>query len=101
MPADFHWLRPEWLLAVPVVVAVAVFMARRQLGPGGWQSVIAPALAPHVLSRSARRGADLRWWLFGIAGVLGALALAGPAWQRVEQPVFRSDQALVIALDLS
>ena len=27
--------------------------------------------------------------------------MAGPAWERVEQPVFRSDQALVIALDLS
>ncbi len=27
--------------------------------------------------------------------------MAGPAWQRVEQPVFRSDQALVVALDLS
>ena len=29
------------------------------------------------------------------------LALAGPAWQRMDQPVYRSDQALVIALDLS
>ncbi|MDH3587472.1 MAG: VWA domain-containing protein, partial [Gammaproteobacteria bacterium] len=28
-------------------------------------------------------------------------SLAGPAWQRIEQPVYRSDQALVVALDLS
>ncbi len=33
--------------------------------------------------------------------MLAAVALAGPAWQRIEQPVFRSEQALVIALDLS
>ena len=44
----------------------------------------------------------LRWWLAGLTGgILAAVALAGPAWQRIEQPVFRSDQALVVALDLS
>jgi len=101
MPAEFHFLRPEWLLGIPVVVALAVFFAYRQLGPGSWQSVIAPALAPHVLSRSATRGADFRWWLLGVAGVIAMTSMAGPAWQRVEQPVFRSEQAVVIALDLS
>ena len=39
--------------------------------------------------------------LLGLGGVIAAIALAGPAWQRIEQPVFRSDQALVVALDLS
>jgi Ca-activated chloride channel family protein len=43
----------------------------------------------------------MRWWLLGISGVVGVVSLAGPAWQRIEQPVFRSDQALVVALDLS
>jgi Ca-activated chloride channel family protein len=101
MLAEFHWLRPEWLLAIPFVIAVAVFFAHRQLGPGSWQQVISPALAPHVLSRSAARGSDFRWWLLAITGVIVSLSLAGPAWQRVEQPVFRADQALVMALDLS
>ncbi|MDJ0700193.1 MAG: VWA domain-containing protein [Woeseiaceae bacterium] len=101
MPAEFHWIRPAWLLAVPVVIAFAVFFARRQLGPGSWQHVIAPALKPHVLSRSATRAADYRWWLLALAGVMAVVAIAGPAWQRIEQPVFRSEQAVVIALDLS
>jgi Ca-activated chloride channel family protein len=101
MPAEFQFLRPEWLWAVPAVIAAAVLLARRQLSPGSWQQVVDPALAPHVLAGSARRKSDLRWWLVGITGVIGALSLAGPAWQRIEQPVFRSDQALVVALDLS
>jgi Ca-activated chloride channel family protein len=101
MPAEFHFLRPEWLWAIPAVIATAVLLARRQLGPGSWQRVVDPALAPHVLSGSAYRKSDLRWWLLGITGVIGVLSLAGPAWQRIEQPVFRSDQALVVALDLS
>ncbi len=101
MPADFHWIRPAWLLAIPFVVAVAVLLARRQLGAGHWRGVVDPALMPYVLSRSARRGTDWRWWLLGVAGVVASLALAGPAWQRIDQPVFRAEQALVIALDLS
>ena len=101
MPADFHWLRPEWLWAIPAVIATAVLLARRQLGPGNWQKVVAPALLPFVLSDTPGGRADRRWWLLGIGGVIAVLSLAGPAWQRIEQPVFRSDQALVVALDLS
>ena len=101
MPAEFQFLRPEWLSAIPVVIAATVLLARRRLGPGSWQNVVDPALAPHVLAGTPRRRSDLRWWLLGVAGVLAALSLAGPAWERIEQPVFRSDQALVIALDLS
>jgi len=101
MPADFHWLRPEWLFAIPVVVFIAVLLARGKLGAGGWQSVIDPQLMPFVLSRDPGRGTDYRWWLMGIGGVIAVVALAGPAWQRIEQPVFRTEQALVLALDLS
>jgi Ca-activated chloride channel family protein len=101
MPADFQWLRPEWLLAVPLIIAVAVLLGRGKLRAGSWERVIDPALMPFVLSRNPGRGSDRRWWLFGVGGVLAALSLAGPAWERIEQPVFRAEQALVVALDLS
>ena len=101
MLAEFHWLRPEWLFAIPVIILVAVLLARGKLGSGNWQSVIDPELMPFVLSRDPGRGTDYRWWLMGITGVIAVVALAGPAWQRIEQPVFRAEQALVLALDLS
>jgi Ca-activated chloride channel family protein len=101
MLADFHWIRPAWLLTIPVVVVIAVLLARRQLGSGNWRTIIDPALLPHVLSRTPGRGTDYRWLLLGLCGILAAAALAGPAWQRIDQPVFRAEQALVIALDLS
>jgi len=37
----------------------------------------------------------------GIAGLLSILALAGPTWERLPQPAFRDQSALVIVLDLS
>lgn len=101
MPADFQWLRPEWLFGIPLLLLVVVVLARGKLGSGNWASVIDPALMPYVLSRDPGRGSDQRWWLLGLGGVIALTALAGPAWQRVEQPVFRTEQAMVIALDLS
>jgi Ca-activated chloride channel family protein len=101
MLAEFHWLRPEWLLAIPAVLIAAGLLLRGRLSAGNWQAVIDPQLLPYVLSRAPGRGIDHRWWLFAVAGILAALALAGPAWQRIEQPVFRVEQSLVIALDLS
>ena len=101
MLAEFHWLRPEWLFAVPAVLLFAALLARGKLGTGNWRAVIDAALLPFVLSRAPGRGRDYRWWLLGLAGIVAVVALAGPAWQRIEQPVFRADQALVVALDLS
>jgi Ca-activated chloride channel family protein len=46
MLSDFHFLRPEWLWALPLVIAATVLLARRRLGPGGWQDVVSPSLAP-------------------------------------------------------
>ena len=94
-------MRPEWLIGVPVVIVLAVVLARGRLGAGNWQDVIDPALMPHVLSQTPGRGTDHRWWLVGLVGILACVALAGPAWKRIEQPVFRAEQALVVALDLS
>jgi len=101
MPADFHFLRPEWLLALPLVIAVTWMLARRLLTPGSWQGVVDPALAPYVLARSAAPEGAWRWWLMLLAGVLAVTALAGPSWNRIEQPVYRSEQSLVVAMDLS
>ncbi len=101
MLADFHFIRPDWLFLIPAVVAIAVLLARRQLGAGHWRDVIDPVLMPYVLSRTPGRGIDHRWWLLGLAGVVAAVAVAGPAWQRIDQPVFRAEQAIVVALDLS
>ncbi len=101
MPAELQWLRPEWLFAVPLIVLLAVLLSRGKLGSGNWAAVIDAELMPFVLSRDPGRGTDHRWWLLGLGGIIAAVALAGPAWERIEQPVFRAEQALVVALDLS
>ncbi len=101
MLAEFHWLRPEWFGALPVAGILLALLVRQRLLPGNWQKVIDPQLMPYILTDKVGHHRDWRWWLAGLASVLAITALAGPTWQRIEQPVYRSEQALVIALDLS
>ena len=62
MPAEFHWLRPEWLLAIPAVVLFAVMLGRRRVGPGNWEQVVDRALMPFVLASKPGAASAHRWW---------------------------------------
>jgi Ca-activated chloride channel family protein len=101
IPESFHFVRPLWLGAFVPLAAILWLLARRRLRSRGWEAVCDPALLPHVLigrSGPARRQPLL---LAAAAGALAVLALAGPAWERLPQPVYSGGGALVIGLDLS
>jgi len=97
----FHFLRPEWFLAlIPLVIALWRLKIERQQA-GNWRSVCDPALLPFLLEGQQDKQRLHTWILMAICGVLAITALAGPVWNQLEQPVFREQSALVIALDLS
>ncbi len=100
--AEFHFLRPLWLLVLPVGAWLIWQLLRGRADGGGWRSIVEPTLRPYVLAepavlRDSRAAlvAALAAWLVSI------VALAGPTWERLPVPAFRSDEALVVALDLS
>ena len=99
--ADFHFIRPYWLLAVIPYLAILVLMLRNKLAQGNWSAVCDAALLPYLLQEKPVN--QSRWPLTAgaIAALLVIIALAGPTWERLPSPVFRNDSALVIALDLS
>lgn len=99
---DFHFLRPWWLLAVPFGVALIVRLFRMQARGGGWRRIVDRPLQPLVLSEAGTQ-AGHRWPLAAAlaAWVLASVAMAGPAWERLPVPAFRSDEALVVVLDMS
>jgi Ca-activated chloride channel family protein len=100
---DFHFLRPLWLAALLLLPLVVVLLGRTGRGEGAWDRVVAPALRPYVLDAPGKEGGRARWprWLLLVGAALAVLALAGPAWRQLPQPVFRTQAALVVALDLS
>ncbi len=98
---SFHFLRPEWFLALPPLLALLFWLARRQLRSRSWQAVCDPELLPHLLLGRSVRRANWPIWLLLTGLLCAVVALAGPTWKRQPQPVFRQQSALVILFDLS
>src|SRR6185436_18450010 len=100
--AEFHFLRPWWLVLLPVGVWLIWQLLRGRGEGGGWRGIVDAALRPHVLVDAAALR-ERRWPLFAAiaAWSLGVLGMAGPAWECLPVPAFRSQEALVVALDLS
>jgi Ca-activated chloride channel homolog len=99
--AEFHFIRPYWLLALLPYVILLVLLVRSKLSHGNWTAVCDAALLPYLLQEKAV--SQSRWPLAmgAIAALFAIIALAGPTWERLPMPVFRNDSALVIVLDLS
>ncbi len=99
--ADFHFLRPLWLIAI-IPAALLYWKSWRQLRSGqGWHGTIAEDLLPHMLTGGTQSKHPGPMFALGVAWLLASLAMAGPSWEKLPQPVQRKEDALVILLDLS
>lgn len=95
-------LRPFWLLALLPVLALALWVRRRQLA-GEWAGVVDARLLPALrrLGLIADGRADPLAMLPFVAGAGLVLALSGPAMLRPGAVTFRVLDPLVLMLDLS
>jgi Ca-activated chloride channel family protein len=99
--ANFQFLRPLWLLAlVPAVLFVAALW-RLNSSVTAWDRAIDKDLLPYLLDRSKNASQRTPLLLLLAVWVLSSLALAGPVWEKLPQPVQKREDALVIVLDLS
>lgn len=100
--ANFHFLRPWWLLAVAAVPLLWFTLARRGADAGTWRAAVDAHLLPHLLApEDDAAGVRSPRWIIAIGWILACLSLAGPAWERLPQPLYQNRAARVIALDLS
>ena len=100
MIEQFHFLRPGWLLLLLPLAAWLWGLFRGRYDHGNWRAVVDERLMPYVLSGSGgARGHGVRA-LPGAAAGLAIIALAGPTWEKLPQPVYQTETALVIMLDL-
>ena len=101
--SEFHFLRVEWLWLLPLWGLVLWFLPKIQSSQIDWAQWIAPPLQRLFVVSSQVSQYRKKQLLVGFAliWILGTLALAGPAWERLPQPLLVRDQARVILLDLS
>ncbi len=98
---ELRFLRPFWFLALLPWGALIWRMLRRCGDEAHWIAVCDRALLLHMLTQRPGNTGRIGILLLAVCGVVVILALAGPSWERIPQPVYRQEQALVIALDLS
>jgi Ca-activated chloride channel family protein len=98
---DFHFLRPAWLFGL--IPAVLFFLALWRVNSvvTAWDKAIDKSLLPFLLDRSKSTAQRTPLLLLLSAWILSIVALAGPVWEQLPQPVQKREDAMVIVLDLS
>lgn len=102
---DFQFLRPLWLLGLLAIPPLLWWLRRGRLRRNVWRDAVDAHLLPHLLQGGA--GATEGWRAtlpavaLATAFALSMLALAGPSWRTVPQPLWQDRNPLVIAVDMS
>ena len=101
IPEQLHFLRPEaFYTFVPLLLIIVLFLTSKATSLS-WKAVCDDKLLPHILTAGGKKSGILPILLVSIAASISIIALAGPVWKQLPQPVFREESALVVALDLS
>jgi Ca-activated chloride channel family protein len=98
---EFHFIRPHWLWAIiPLLIIVALirYVHKQQ---SGWQSVLASHLYQHLITTEGIKKVRPPLFLLGFCWVLATIALAGPTWERLPQPVYQLNTGKVVLIDMS
>ncbi|MFG1189845.1 VWA domain-containing protein [Xanthobacter flavus] len=100
--ASFHFLRPEWLLALlPAAILAALLHRRLREGSNDWAREVDPHLLAHLALPGRRASGQWPAVLLFAGWVAAVFAMAGPTWQKLPQPVTGRLDPLVIAVNLS
>ncbi|WP_371186106.1 VWA domain-containing protein [Thalassotalea maritima] len=98
--ADFHFIRPVFLAGFIVLVWLLWQIRRLRVSASAWHQLIPKHLTQKLLNNS---GENKPASLFPIAfiGSLFIIALAGPTWHKLPQPVFEVKRGSVLVMDMS
>lgn len=102
---NVHFLRPWFLLLIPVLAWLCFWLSQQSRQQTGFEQWIAPQLLSYISTSEQKTTSGLRHfapiYLLGLAWLVVVIALAGPTWKQLPQPLHQSEQAMIIALDLS
>lgn len=97
----FHFLRPHWLLLLPIAAGLVWAMARRSDVSRRWRGLLAPHLLEVLLVDKQRSQRILPLALLAMLLLLGIVAISGPAWRQQPSPFTQDAAALVIVLKVT
>ncbi|SDY09492.1 Ca-activated chloride channel family protein [Allochromatium warmingii] len=99
--SPMFFLRPLWFLALIPLAWLLWRLWRQRTQAASWAALVDPQLLPHLLVGHSTGAPRWPLALLGIGWLIGVIALAGPVWRQLPQPVLSLDARSVIVLDLS
>ncbi|MBA6251434.1 VWA domain-containing protein [Colwellia sp. MB3u-55] len=98
--ADFHFIRPWWLLAIIALFFALKLLKKYRLSQSGWQQLLPKHLASVLVDKQDSLQKLSLTFPF-IIGLLAIVALAGPTWKKLPQPVYQIARGSVLIMDMS
>jgi Ca-activated chloride channel family protein len=98
---EFHFIRPHWLWAIIPLLTIVALIRYVHKQQSGWQSVLASHLYQHLITTEGIKKVRPPLFLLGFCWVMATLALAGPTWERLPQPVYQLNTGKVVLIDMS
>jgi Ca-activated chloride channel family protein len=96
-----HFIRPLWLITLPLVALAWWLVRRRDASQADAGNFVAPHLRDALtVNRDARRGLRAVDGV-AVATLAAAIAAAGPTWSKQASPWFTETAPLVVAIEVS
>jgi len=106
--SNFHFVRPYWLLAIFALLFVLWLLKKHRFYQSPWQQFLPNHLsqvlvegASNTASNKKNKGKQTFLIKPFIIGFLSIIALAGPTWQKLPQPVYQTERGSVLIMDMS
>jgi len=97
-----HFIRPLWLLALPLAVILPLLWRHLRRPSGDWSKVCDAHLLRWLsVGDAAAKPSRFGPWLAGLVWLIAAISLAGPSWEKLPDSSFTARDARVLILDLS
>ncbi len=109
--SNFHFVRPYWFAAILALLLVLWLLKKHRFYQSPWQQFLPNHLSQVLLegnstnNSSSKKRKSLYEHSFlirpFIIGLLSIVALAGPVWQKLPQPVYQTERGSVLIMDMS
>ncbi|MEM0910099.1 MAG: VWA domain-containing protein [Pseudomonadota bacterium] len=97
----FQFLRPIALIGLLILPVLSYLLYLFKQNQTQWRSYIPAHLQSFLLIESKQHKSRSQYWLLALIWCVACLAIAGPTWEKLPQPVYQSQSGKVILADMS
>ncbi|MGV2872087.1 vWA domain-containing protein [Colwellia sp. E150_009] len=106
--SNFHFVRPYWLLAIFALLVVLWRLQKHRFYQSPWQQFLPQHLSQVLVEGTSSPHGNKNLFTAKnfllkpfIIGLLSIIALAGPVWEKLPQPVYQTERGSVLIMDMS